>query len=167
MNSSQSANLFVNPLLMWSRLVWRASEMAIASSQVIGHRMQRLSLAGPIPNARDQREFALMGREKGEAALESSQAVGVPLLVMTHQFASFAFKQMFDASTALLSIATSRTPAESVERQSKLVQDTLTSSVAAASKLSGSAAKVARIALKPVHARVKGNVTRLGKRSGK
>lgn len=45
-----------------------------------------------------------------------------------------------------------------------LYMHTMTSSVIAASKLSGSTAQLARRALKPVHTRVSGNVRRLGKR---
>jgi hypothetical protein len=164
-NSSRALNLFMNPFLMWSRLAWKTVEMATASAQVIGHRTSRPALAGYVPSARDQREFALMGREKGEAALESAQAVGVRMLMLNQQYAALAFKQMLSASVALMSIAASRTAAESVDRQSKLVRDTMTSSVVAASKLSGSTAQLAQSALKPVHTRVSGNVRRLGRMS--
>ena len=81
------------------------------------------------------------------------------------QFAALACKQMLSASVALMSIAASRTAAESVERQSKLVRDTMAGSVVAASRLSGSTARLARRALKPVHTRVSGNVRRLGRLS--
>ena len=150
---------------MWSQLAWKVGEMAIASAQIIDHRTSRFALAGPVPSARDQREFALMGHEKGEAALESAQAVGVRMLMLNQQFATLAFKQMMSASAALLSLAASRTAAESVERQSKLVRDTMTGSVVAASKLSGSTARLAQRALKPVHSRVSGNVRRLGRKA--
>ena len=164
MNSSRALNSFMNPFLMWTRLAWKTGEMAIASAQVIAHRTGRLALAGSVPSARDQREFALTGQEKGEAALESAQAVGVRMLMLNQQFAALAFKQMLSASAALMSIAASRTAAESVDRQSKLVRDTMTRSAVAASKLSGSTAQFARRALKPVHTRVSGNVRRLGNR---
>jgi hypothetical protein len=163
-NSSRDLNLFMNPFLMWSRLAWKTGEMAIASAQVIGHRATRLTHAGTLPSARDQREFALMGQEKGAAALESAQAVGVSMLMLNQQFAALAFKQMLSASAALMSIAASRTAAEAVDRQSKLVRNTMIGSAVAASKLSGSTAQTARRALKPVHTRVSGNVRRLGKR---
>ena len=145
-------------------MAWKAGEMAIASAQVIGHRSSRLALADSPPSTRDQREFALMGREKGEAMLESAQVLGVRLVMLNQQAAALAFKQMLSASLALASIATSRTAAESVHRQSKLVRDTMASSVVAASKLSGSSAKLAKHALKPAHKRVSGNVRRLAKR---
>jgi hypothetical protein len=85
--------------------------------------------------------------------------------MLNQQFAALAFKQMLSASAALMSIAASRTAAESVGRQSKLARDTMTSSVVAVSKLSDSTAQLARRALKPVHTRVSGNVRRLGRKS--
>ena len=161
MNASQPFSLFMNPWLIWSRLAWKTGEMAVASAQVIGHRASRLGIAGAVPSARDQRELALMGREKGEALLESSQAVWGRMLAMNQQYAVLAFKQMLATSAALMSITASRTPAESVARQSKLVRDTMMNSAVAASRLSGSAARIAQSAARPVHTRVSGNVRRL------
>jgi len=162
MNSSRTLNLFMNPFLLWSRLAWKAGEMAIGSLQVIGHRTSRFAHAGIVPSARDQREFTLMSQEKNEAAMESAGAIGARILMLNQQFAALAFKQMLSASAALVSIGASRTVPESVGRQSKLVRDTLVSSAVTASKLSGTTAKLARRALRPVHARVKANVRRLG-----
>jgi len=155
----------VNPFLMWSQVAWKAGEMAIASAQVIGHRMSRLALADSIPSARDQVEFALMGREKGEAALAAAQAVGMRMLMLNQQLAAHFFKDMMSASLALMSIAASRTPAVSVERQSRLARDSMNRSLVAASRLSGSTAQLAQRALTPVHARVRKNVRRLGRTS--
>ena len=78
-----------------------------------------------------------MGQEKGEAAMESAQAVGVRMLMLNPQFAALAFKQMLSASVSLVSIAASRTATESIERQSKLARDTMTSSVVAGVKALG------------------------------
>lgn len=164
MNSFPPLHLFMSPFTMWSRLAWKAGEMAIASAQVIGQRTNRMAFAGAIPNARDQREFALMGREKGEAALESAQAVGLRMLLAGQQFAALAFKQAFSASASLMSIAASRTAAESADRQTKLVRDTMAGSVVAAAKLSGAGAGIAKGALKPVQKRVSKNIKRLRKR---
>jgi hypothetical protein len=164
MNPSTGVNQFINPFLLWSRLAWKAGEMAMASAQVIGHRTSRFALAGPAPSARDQREFTLMGQEKGAAALASAQAMGLPMLKMSQQFAGLAFKQMLAASAAMMSTGASLTPAEAAGRQLKLVSNTLAAPVVAAARLSASSAKVARRALTPVHSRVKGNVRRLKKR---
>jgi hypothetical protein len=164
MNASRTMTLFLNPFLMWSRLVWKAGEMSVAAAQVVGHRTTRLAQSGPVPSAQDRQEFALMGREKAEAVMESAQAAGLRLLMLNQQCMALAFKQMTSVPVALLAIAGSRSPAESLQRQSKLVRDMMTDTVMATSKLSGSTAQVARRALKPVHTRVSANVRRLGKR---
>jgi hypothetical protein len=95
--------------------------------------------------------------------MESAQAAGAGMLMLNQQIAALAFKQLLSSSAALMAIAASRTAAESVDRQAKLVRDTLASSIAAASKHSGSTARLVRGALKPVHTRVSENVRRLGK----
>lgn len=59
-----------------ARLSRQASELAIAVPQVIAHRLTRLALAGPVPNARDRREFYTMGQEKVHAFWQSWFAMG-------------------------------------------------------------------------------------------
>lgn len=164
MNTSQTMNLLVNPLATWTRLAWKTGEMAIASAQVIAHRTSRLAMAGAVPSLRDQRELTVMGQEKGAAAVESAQAVWARLLSMNQQFAALAVRQMFSISAGLMSIAASRTPAESAGRQSKLVRDTMTNSAVTASKLSGATAQLAHVAARPIHTRIGANARRLRKR---
>jgi hypothetical protein len=73
------------------RLSRQATELAIAVPQVVAHRLARLALAGPVPSARDRREFHGMGQEKvlafwqswfamGWAMLEASQLAWVAVL---------------------------------------------------------------------------------------
>ena len=164
MNSIPAMNLFVSPFMMWSRLAWKAGETAISSAQVIGQRTSRLALAGVVPSARDQREFALMGSEKGEAALESAQAVGARMMLLGQQSAALAFKQALSASVSLMSIGASRTASELMGRQARLVRETMAGSVVAAAKLSGAGAGIATGVLKPVQKRVINNAKRLRKR---
>jgi hypothetical protein len=164
-NSSKAFSIFANPFFTWGRLAWNAGEMAMASTQVIGHRTRRLALAGTHPSVHDQREFVLMGQEKLQAVADAAQAAGMRLLMLNQQFAALALKQMLSAAGSLMSIATSRTAAESVERQSKFLRDTMASSAVTASKLSGATTQLAQRALAPVYARVKGNVRRLGRKS--
>ena len=164
MNSYQALDLFVNPFLMWSRLAWKTGEMALAASPVVWHRAQRMALAGEVPGPRDQREFALMGQEKMEAGLEAAQDVATRMVILNQQFAALAFKHALWASSALLSLAASRTVAQARERQSRLVEGTATRTAAAASTLSGSSAQLARRALAPAHARIRRNARRLRKR---
>ncbi|GAB3658848.1 polyhydroxyalkanoate granule-associated phasin [Ramlibacter alkalitolerans] len=58
------------------RLAHQATELAFAVPQVVAHRLTRLALAGPRPNARDQREFHGMAQEKVHAFWQSWFAMG-------------------------------------------------------------------------------------------
>jgi hypothetical protein len=157
------ANLFMNCFTVWNRFAWTAGEIAVASAQVVGHRTRRFAFADSFAGVRNQREFVLMGQEKKEAALESARAVGVSLVILNQQLAARAFKQMLSISSSLMSIASSRTSAESVDRQADLWREAVNGYVVGTSKLSGSTAQLARRALKPVHTRVSSNLKRLGK----
>lgn len=57
-------------------LARQATELAIAVPQVMAHRLARLALAGPMPNARDRREFHGMAQEKVHAFWQSWFAMG-------------------------------------------------------------------------------------------
>lgn len=50
-----------------SSLPRQATELALAVPQVVGHRVGRMLTAGPLPSARDQKEFHRMGAEKVQA----------------------------------------------------------------------------------------------------
>jgi hypothetical protein len=66
-------------------------ELSLAAPQVVAHRLTRMALAGPVPNARDRREFTGMVTEKQLAFAQSwlamwgelvaqQQALGLSLL---------------------------------------------------------------------------------------
>jgi len=150
--------------MMWGQFAWKAGEMALSSTQVIGQRAGRFMHPAVGRDARDHSELVLMGREKIEATLESAQAAGMRALVLNGQLLSFAFSQVMSTSAAFMSIAASRSPEQLAGRQLELARDITTSSVVAASKLSGASARIARSALVPVQKRVKKNVRRLAKR---
>jgi hypothetical protein len=63
MERNKTLTLCTNPFSVWTDVALKTCEMMVASAEVIGHRTGRMAVAGPIPNASDQREFALMGRE--------------------------------------------------------------------------------------------------------
>jgi hypothetical protein len=157
-------SLSAHPFWIWSELTFKTGEMMLASAQVIGHRTNRMTQAGPSPNARDQREFALMGQEKIAAATESAQAMALSMIKLNQQFAALAFKQMLTGATAMMSLAASRTAGQSVARQARFVHDTMVNSAVATSQMSTSAGRLAHKGLKPIHSRTKGNAKRLGKR---
>jgi hypothetical protein len=67
------------------RLARQVTELAFAVPQVITHRLTRLALAGPVPNARDRREFYTMGQEKVHAFWQSWFAMGWAMLEAVQQ----------------------------------------------------------------------------------
>jgi hypothetical protein len=105
-----------------------------------------------------------MGQEKIAAAAESSQAVAFSWMRLNQEIGAMALKQMMTATAAIISVAASRTPGQSVARQTKFVRDTMSHSAVATSQLSKSAARLANRGLKPIHSRATGNAKRLAKR---
>jgi len=164
MKRRTSYGFSVNPFLLWTNLAFRTGEMMLASAQVIGHRTKRFALAGPTPSARNEREFALMSTEKVAAAAESAQAMALSMIRLNQQFGTLAFNQMLTGASAMISLASSRTTAQSVARQARLVRETMANSAAAASQVSASTARLVSKGLKPIHSRAKGNSKRLAKR---
>ncbi len=59
------------------RVFDKSVELGIAAPQVIAQRVQRMLTAGPVPSARDQREFLRMGSEKVTAFQQSWLAMGL------------------------------------------------------------------------------------------
>ena len=151
-----------NPFVAWSAFAQKTSEMMLASASVIGHRTRRMAQAGPLPNQRDRREFALMGKEKVEAAVDSAHAIAMHMMSMNRHLGAQAFKQMMAGATAMLSVASSRTVQQSITNQAKLMQ-LMNESAMTMSTLSGSAARLAHTGLKPIHSRATANARRLGK----
>jgi hypothetical protein len=152
-----------NPVLTWIGLAWKTSEMLMASAQVIHHRTQRLATAGVMPNPRDRREFTLMGQEKVEAMAESAQAVALRIMTLNQQIGAQIIGQMVAGTTALMSLAASRSVAQSSTLQAKLMQEIMASSATATTRLADSVARMAHHGLKPIHSRATANARRLGK----
>jgi hypothetical protein len=152
-----------DPFSVWADVAMKTCEMMAASAEVISHRAGRMAVAGPIPNASDQHEFALMGREKIEAAAESARAMAEFVMTMNRQLGAQAFSQMLTGSTVMISLAASRSVGQSIERQGELVR-TMTVSAIAATQLPNSAGLLARQAVEPIYSRTKANARRLGKR---
>jgi len=154
----------IAPLLAWTTLAWKTSEMMAASAQVIHHRSTRIACAGPLPCARDQREFQLMGQEKIEAAMESAQALAARLMIMQTQFSSFAFRQFLKSTSSVLTLAANPAAAMTMKGQETLLWRPYHSTRAIGSHLSGAIARLAQHGLKPIHTRATQNAKRLGKR---
>ncbi len=150
-----------NPYLAWTRLAFTTGEMLFASAQVINHRTNRIATAGVIPNARDQREFTLMGQEKLEAAAESAQAIATRMVTLNTQFGAMLFRQLLSCASGLFALAAAPAAAFTLKGQEKLTRDMLKNSTSIATQLSGSTARLVHHGLKPVHSRATGNAKRL------
>jgi hypothetical protein len=161
MNPIAFAAMTAEPFRLWSTFMWKSCEMMLASARVIGYRTNPML---PAHGSSNRRELALMGTEKVAAAAESSQAMAAGWMQFNQELGAMALRQMTAASMAMMSIASSRTPQQAMERQAGFVRNTLDRSAAGAVQLSGSAARGAQRTLKPVHSRVTGNVKRLAKR---
>jgi hypothetical protein len=144
-------------------LAAKTLEMMLASAQVIGHRTGRIALAGAAPNARDRREFALMGQEKIEAGAQSARAMVAHMMSTTQPWGVFAFHQLLRNSAAFMSLASSRTPSQLIARQAALGRALGRSAISMAD-VSKNATKLAHRGLKPIHAKATANAKRLGKR---
>ena len=151
-----------DPLLQWSELANQATEMMLASAQVISHRTGRMATAGPAPSADDLDEFSLMTQEKFEAATESSLSVAAHCLQLNQQLWTQMLAQMQAGMTAMVSAATSSNLAESMTHQATLIA-AMSPSVDAHAQLSNAAADLTRRALDPIHARATANAERLAR----
>lgn len=151
-----------DPVLQWSELANQATEMMLASAQVISHRTGRMAAAGPAPSTDDLDEFSLMTQEKFEAATESSLSVAAHCLQLNQQLWTQMLAQMQDAMTAMVSAATSSNLAESMTHQATLIT-AMSPSVDAHTQLSNAAADLTRRALDPIHARATANAERLAR----
>jgi hypothetical protein len=156
-------NLLAHPFMVWTDLAWKIGEMSMASAQVIAHRTARISASGPIPSARDRNEFTRMGQEKLDAAGESVRAMLAHLTKANLALGARMFAQIMATTTAFTSLSASRSPTQFITRQAKLAKSMARSGMTA-SEISGSAARMAKRGLKPIHARATANARRLAKR---
>lgn len=150
-----------NPFTVWFTLAAKTGEMLFASSQVIAHRLNRLANAGITPNARDRKEFTLMGQEKVEAVIESQQAMGVRLISMCQQAGALLFRQWMDAASSVMGLAFSRDLAQSASKHNALMQTGQANLAALFSHWSQAVAGLAHHGLKPIHSRATSNAKRL------
>ena len=150
------------PPMAWTDLAMKTGELLLASAQVIGHRTRRMAAAGTMPSARDQREFALMGQEKIEAAREAAWAMGHQIAGLNSKLGARTWRHMMAASNAVLALAASRSLADTMAHQAKLSRS-MTRSAASASQTSDVTAKLVTRGLEPIHRRATANAKRLAR----
>jgi hypothetical protein len=156
-------NPHLSAFVLWTDLGAKFLEMTMASAQVIGHRTGRMARAGPAPNARDQREFALMGQEKFEAGAQSAEAMALHMMTAGQSWGALALRHVLQSSAAFVSLASSRTPMELVARQAALAR-ALGQSAISAANAAQHATTLAHRGLKPFHAKATANARRLARR---
>lgn len=161
MKRNQARFSSANPFVVWPQLAFQTGEMLMASAQVISHRTRRIVMAGALPNARDRREFTLMGQEKVDAASESLQAIAARMIAMNAQLNALAFRQMLSGMSGMMSLLASPALAMSAKGQADLLQAAIRNSTRLASQLSGSMARMVHHGLRPIHSRATGNAKRL------
>jgi hypothetical protein len=123
-----------------SRLAADATALAVATPQVVAHRIARMALAGPVPDARDRAELQRMGAEKVAAFYESWTAMYAEALRAQWQLSASLMQAMWTPWLA----------PRAVRRIGEAYADSVTRGVASAG-------------LAPVRRRATANAKRLGK----
>jgi len=149
-----------NPAMLWADLAMKATEMMVASAEVIGNRVDQIARAGANPSPRDIREIALMSSEKVKAATESNLAVATRMQSQNMQIFARAWQQWLTSLGAMTALTTSRTFGEALSRQNSLF-NALSRSGRTHAQISSDTAQLAHAAMKPVHAASTANAKRL------
>lgn len=157
------AGMQAAPFVLWTRLAMTTWEMLFASAQVISHRTQRMLRAGPLPDARDRREFHLMGQEKVEAAGEAMRAVALKSLSLNQQFGLYLYRQWVSGASAWMSLASSRSATHAATLQGELLRRSVTQAGGAVTQIGDAVARTMHTGLRPIHARATANARRLAK----
>ncbi len=159
----RSVNRYWNPVLAWTDLAWKMTEMSVASASVIHHRTNRMATAGRVPNGRDRKEFDRMRSEKVAAAMQAAGALGRHGTALYVDHSARTFAHMVEATTALMALGASQNFNQLFARQPRLAR-ALSRLTESALDLSDSAARMAAAGLAPVHSRAVANVKRLARR---
>ncbi|MEO6928813.1 MAG: polyhydroxyalkanoate granule-associated phasin [Casimicrobiaceae bacterium] len=151
------------PLSAWFGLGMRVAQMYASSAHVIGHRTQRMMLAGPVPSRRDRAEFARMGSEKVDAAMESSSAMAASLVTLNMRLWTRAMQGSFTTATRAFELASSTTPAQARARHAALLRAISRSSMTPREAALSTAQLIAK-GMAPLHSRATANSRRLARR---
>jgi len=149
-----------------ARTAGKTQEMALASVQTIGYRTAMMLQAFGDPVAMANPEFALMGHEKVEAAVESQRAMMGSAQALFEGWTAWAFGQATTTTRAFAELATCRTPADIISVQQHYLQSTWINATTAAAKLTQAVIRITDAGLIPVHKVASANAKRLSERNG-
>ena len=160
MPATLSSSRFFNPFMLWVDVALKTQEMLVSSSSVIQLRTGLMAKAGLVPSDADLAEMQLMGHEKLAAATESGSAIANQLHSTQFALVNRAVRQWLGGAVALVSLATSTTPAQ-IATHGRALAVAATRSAATLSQLSSAGARIAQRGLKPIHAKASANALRL------
>ena len=160
MSAALSSPRFFNPFMLWVDVALKTQEMLMYSGSVIQLRTGLMAKAGLVPSDADLAEMQLMGHEKLAAATESSSAIANQLHSTQFALVNRAMRQWLGGAVALVSLATSTTPAQ-IATHGRALAVAATRSAATLSQLSSAGARIAQRGLKPIHAKASANALRL------
>ena len=160
MSAALSSPRFFNPFMLWVDLAHKKQEKLLYYSSVIQLRTGLMAKAGLAPNDADLAEMQLMGHEKLAAATESGSAIANQLHSTQFALVNRAMRQWLGGAVALVSLATSTTPAQ-IATHGRALAVAATRSAATLSQLSSAGARIAQRGLKPIHAKASANALRL------
>ena len=149
----------------WSQLVQMGSEVAVASAHTIAHRTTLMADAAAGAAALDHPEFALMGQEKLDAAVEAGTAMVHGLPAMHGLLAAWAWGQTLRAADAIADASACRSLEALGGVQSRFVETSLAASVETGARLARSSLRIAGTGLRPVHRVASANARRLSSRA--
>ena len=145
----RSINRYWNPVLAWTDLAWKMTEMSVASASVIRHRTQRMATAGRVPAGRERKEYDRMRSEKVAAGMQAAVALGRHGAASYVDHSARTFAHMAEATAALMALGASQNANQFLARQPRLTR-ALSRLTESALHLSDSAARMAAAGVRVV-----------------
>lgn len=146
-----------------SDTVNKLHETAMASGEVIGHRMNLAMAAAVNPAITDHEEFRLMTSEKIEGFSASANATFGGLYDIQASMMQMLLGQASRLTQAVVEAATSMTPAGAADAHKRWVEDSIAVAEAHSWDVTNKIVDLSAMALEPLHSRVTDNAKRLGK----
>jgi len=78
----------------------KSAQLAVAVPQVVAHRVTRMAIAGPVPSARDRKEFKRMVAEKASAFGEAWSAMALQTMLANQALAASWLRALWVPSLA-------------------------------------------------------------------
>ena len=147
-----------------SDTVNKLHETALASGEVISHRLNLAMAAAANPAITDHEEYRLMASEKIEGFSASANATFGGLFDIQASMMQMLLGQASRMTQAVVEAATSMTPAGAADAHKRWVEDSLAVAQAHSWEVANKLVDLSAMALDPLHSRATDNARRLGRR---